>query len=114
MTRCSFLLPRLDLRRLRLRPSRRRFLPLRLRIAIGSAALVFVLSFSLLFFINIAAINGFSRIIHSSGLDWPRTTVLPNGTRLRNTLPPLPAPLAERLAESFARGHLNPVERALL
>nr|BBH94062.1 hypothetical protein KTA_22610 [Thermogemmatispora argillosa] len=116
MTRFSISLPRLNLRlRLpRLRPARRRLLPLRLRIAIGSAALVFVLSFSLLFFINIAAINGFARVIHSSGLDWPRTTVLPNGLRLRNTLPPLPAPLAERLAESFARGHLNPIERALL
>ncbi|WP_376796513.1 sensor histidine kinase [Thermogemmatispora sp.] len=112
MTRFSF--PHLGLRLPPLRRrARRRFLPLRLRIAIGSAALVFVLSFSLLFFINIAALNGFSRIIHSSGLDWPRT-VVSNGTRLRNTLPPLPAPWAERLAESFARRHLNPVERALL
>jgi heavy metal sensor kinase len=97
----------------RARQRGRRLLPLRLRIAIGSAALVFVLSFSLLFFVNIAVINGFSRVIHNSGLDRPRATATSGGVRSRDSGTG-GTPLAERLAESFARGHLNPIERALL
>jgi heavy metal sensor kinase len=93
----------------------RRLFPLRLRIALGSAVLVFVLSFSLLFFVNIAAIRSFSRVIHNVGLDRQRTSATTGSSSwIRAGSGGLPPSLAERIAESFSNGRLNPLERALL
>lgn len=85
---------------------KRRLLPLRLRLALWSAALVFVLSFGLLLFINSAAISTFPRIVRgdkslSTGITVKRQIVP------RVLVPPF-------LVRSLFPRPLNPVEASLL
>src|SRR5579872_3723026 len=90
---------------------RKRRLSLRLRLALWSAALVFVLSFGLLLFINTIAISDFPKIVRASAAGIPEkkiAAITKNKPIIR--LYPFP-PLIVR--ELFPRP-LNPLEISLL
>lgn len=85
---------------------RRRRLPLRVRLALWSAALVFVLSFALLLFINSVAISTFPRIVRANTTP-PVTVVRRRAVDPHYLFPPF-------LVRSLFPRPLNPVEESLL